>query len=150
MFNKIIMFLVVILPLVAFSAKPIVTQETEISPADITIDGQIDYYSNLYGADKQIVSKVIQCESKGNHSAVGDSGLSRGIGQFQKPTFINLSNKLGEELDYNSSHDQIKLMTWSIANGYGNNWTSYRAIQNGGSYSFYSSQLKKHFTVICK
>ena len=61
-----------------------------------------------------------------------------------------LSKKLGEELDFNSSHDQIKLLSWSIANGYGRNWTAWRAIQNGGTYSFYSNQLKKHFKVTCK
>lgn len=140
-----------LLPLVAIGAKPEVIQELEIiKPVELTVEEQINYYSKLYNTDSNLVSKVIQCESKGSNTAVGDGGLSRGIAQFQKPTFINLSNKLGEELDYTSSHDQIKLTVWSIANGYGRNWTAYRALMNGGTYSFYSNQLKQHFTVVCR
>ncbi|HAS92268.1 MAG TPA: hypothetical protein DCS12_08565 [Clostridiales bacterium] len=146
---KIIIAFVVLVPLLAL-AKPLETQMLEIIPSELSVAGQIEYYSNLYGADSKIVSKVIQCESRGNITAIGDSGKSFGIAQFQKPTFINLSNKLGEELDYYSSHDQIKLLSWSMANGYGRLWTAYRAIMNNGSYSFYSSQLNKHFTVSCR
>lgn len=150
MLKKILIGIVVILPLVAFAAKPIVTHDLEIKPSEMTVYGQIDYYSKLYNTNYDTVSKVIQCESKFNPNAVGDGGRSRGIGQFQEPTFNRLSRLMSEELDYNSQHDQIKLLTWSIANGHGREWTAYRCIMNGGSYSFYSSQLKKHFTVSCK
>lgn len=144
------MCVALIISLYASSTKVIADPLEIVSPADMTIEGQINYYSEIYDVDSGIINKVIQCESRGSQSAVGDSGLSRGIAQFQKPTFINLSNKLGEELDYNSSHDQIKLLVWSIANGYGSNWTAYRAIKNGGTYSFYSKQLGKSFTVKCQ
>ena len=137
-----------LVPLLAF-AKPLETQVLEIIPNELSIAGQVEYYSNLYGADSKIVSKVIQCESSGNVNAISDGNRSYGIA-IPKPTFMNLSNKLGEELDYYSSHDQIKLLSWSIANGFGKSWTAYRSIMNGGVYSFYSSQLNKHFTVSCR
>lgn len=143
---KTFLVLFVLVPLIAL-AKPQVTEELEVPKG---IEEQIEYYSTLYNVDSSLIKKVIECESDGDVSAVGDGGLSKGIGQFQKSTFLDLSNKMGEVLDYNSSHDQIKLMTWSIVNGYGRRWTAYRAIQNGGTYSFYSSQLKRHFTVSCR
>lgn len=146
--KKTILFCVVV-SLLAFSTK-VIAEPVEIKTPNLTIEQQITYFSELYRADTDIVEKVIQCESRGKVDAVGDSGRSIGIAQFQKPTFKMLSDKLGEELDFNSSHDQIKLLSWSIANGYGKNWTAYRAIQNGGTYSFYSNQLKKHFKVTCR
>ena len=146
---KIKILVCVVVSLLAFSTKAI-ADPVDIKTSDLTIEQQVTYFSELYGADTDIVEKVIQCESRGIVNAIGDSGRSIGIAQFQKPTFLMLSKKLGEELDFNSSHDQIKLLSWSIANGYGRNWTSYVAIKNGGTYSFYSNQLKRHFRVTCK
>lgn len=70
--------------------------------------------------------------------------------QYHKQSFENHAKLYGEELDYYSTYDQIKLGTWAIANGRGNEWTAYRAIKNGGTYSFYSKLLNKHFTAKCK
>lgn len=148
---KNIMLVCLLLPLVVLMPKPVIAEPAEIvSPAEMTIQGQIDYYSLLYNVDKNISSKVIQCESQYNVNAIGDGGRSMGIAQFQEPSFNRLSRLMGEELEYTSPHDQIKLMVWSIANGHGREWTAYRAIINGGTYSFYSKQLKKHFTVVCR
>ena len=139
-----------IFSLLGFPTKDEAEELEIVSPTTMTIQGQIDYYSLLYGVDRNLSSKVIQCESEGNINAVGDNGLSRGIAQFQEPSFNRLSKLMGEELNYNSPHDQIKLMIWSIANGHGREWTAYRAIMNGGTYSFYSKQLQKHFMVYCR
>jgi len=119
-----------------------------------TIDEQIEYFSELYGADSKVIKKVIECESGGNHKAVGDGGRSKGIAQIQGPTWKDLEQKFNleyaEDLNYMSRFDQLKLTTYSIANGEGRRWTAYRAIMNGGTYSFYSKQLQKHFKVTCK
>lgn len=111
---------------------------------------QIVYYAELNGLDTKVALAVARCESEFSNSAVGDSGRAKGIYQFHLETFNRHSKLKGEQLDYTSAHDQIKLATWSIANGYGNEWTTYRAIMNGGTYSFYSKLLKKHFTVHCE
>ena len=116
----------------------------------MSLPTQINYFADLYGVDSRVVSKVIDCESNGIHESVGDGGRSKGIGQFQEATFLRMEKKLGEDLNYNSSYDQVKLLTYAISQGWGREWTTYRAIQNGGKYSFYSKQLKKHFTVYCK
>lgn len=140
--------LFLLLPLVAF-AKPTITNELEIV-SELPLEKQVEFYTSVYGGNSDLNKRVIDCESQWNTKALGDGGRSYGIGQFQKPSFDNLSRLMGEELNYYSPHDQIKLLVWSIANGYGNQWTAYRAIKNGGKYSFYSNQLKKHFTVVCK
>ena len=145
--KNIIAFLLIVVPLVAF-AKPLTTKELEIK--ELSISMQIDYFAVLYGIDSSVVSKVIQCESEGKVTAMGDGGRSYGIAQFQKETFLRMEKKLGEDLNYDSAYDQIKLLSFAISEGWGNEWTTYRAIQNGGKYSFYSKQLKKHFTVICR
>lgn len=152
MFYKItIVFLLTAFVLTVFPQR-IVSKKLEIY--QLPLADQINYFANLYGVDSRLVSKVIECESDGQHEAVGDGGRSRGIGQFQKPTFESLEElyfkEYNEYLDYESEFDQIKLLTWSIANGHGRNWTAYRAIKNGGTYTFYSKQMKRWYTVYCK
>lgn len=116
-----------------------------------SVEGQIAYFSELYGGDAKIISKVMECESGGDHSVKGDGGRSTGIFQFQKETFNRISKAFGEKLDYNSKFDQIKLGTWALSNpDYAKEWTTYVAIQKGGKYSFYSRQMKRHYTVYCK
>lgn len=149
MYLKKIIALCLILPLVAF-AKPKLTEELEINPLDLSPEQQVTYFSNLYGGDSRVALSVMKCESSGSHSAKGDGGRSNGIFQFQKSTFERMEKDFGEDLNYTSRYDQIKLASWAIANPkYQNEWTAYRAIENGGKYSFYSSQMKKHYTVYC-
>lgn len=130
------------------STTKVIAEPLEI--VDTPIEYQIAYFSASYGGDSNLILSVMQCESQGNHKAIGDGGRSNGIFQFQKPTFLSLEKKFGQDLNYESQFDQMKLATWAISNGYGNNWTAYRAIKNGGKYSFYSSQMGRHYTVYCK
>lgn len=149
LYNKILTCL--ILPLVVLFTKPVIAEPIEIvKPINLTIEQQIDYFSDLYGTDSNLIKKVMECESNGDHSNISDGGRSKGIFQFQKPTFLWMEKEFGEDLNYESQFDQIKLATWAIANGYGSNWTAWRAIQNGGTYSFYSNQLHRSFKVTCK
>lgn len=134
----------------------ILPQRSALAELEITEQSyakQINYFAKLYGADSSLVKRVIDNESDGKHNKCGDNGLSCGIGQIQKTTWIDLEQKYNEvfkeDLNYTSQFDQLKLTTWSIANGYGNRWTAYRCIKNGGTYSFWSSQLQKQFTVTC-
>lgn len=141
-----------ILSVVFIAPSQIVSQELQIEA--MPLSAQIDHFAKLYGTDGSVVKKVIECESNGKQTAVGDGGRSIGIAQFQKPTWINLESlyfkEYNEHLNYESQIDQVKLLTYSIANGHGSNWTAYRAIMNGGKYSFYSNQMKRHYVVYCK
>jgi len=150
MLIKKIIVLGLILPLVVF-AKPKLTEELHINPLDLDPQQQVVYFSNLYGGNPDIALKVMDCESSGSHSAKGDGGRSNGIFQFQKSSFERMEKDFGEDLNYTSQYDQIKLASYALASKkYQNEWTSFRAIMNGGKYSFYSSQMKRHYTIYCK
>lgn len=148
MFKYITIALVLTVSLLGLFPQRLVSQELKISELPVAM--QVNHFAKIYGVDGSIVNKVIKCESEGFHGAVGDGGRSRGIAQFQKSTFERMEKKLGEDLNYESSYDQIKLLTYAISQGWGNEWTAYVAIKKGGKYSFYSKQLKKHFVVYCK
>lgn len=138
--------------LLGFPTKDMASELEIKTPLVITenyIQEQIDYFSQLNGVDSKLISKVVECESQYNHNASGDGNRAYGIFQYHKASFERHAKLYGEELDYYSVYDQVKLGTWSIANGMGNEWTAYRAITNGGTYSFYSKLLQKHFVVRC-
>lgn len=109
-----------------------------------------DHYASISQGESRYTSAVIACESRYEVAIKGDGGRALGVGQFHKPTFERLSKLMGEELDYYSYYDQTKLLAWSLDNGYGSNWTTYRAIKNGGTYSFYSKLLGKNYTSVCR
>lgn len=143
--------------------------DADIPPKELTIEetmvkysveDTIIKYAEEFGASAIELLSVSNCESKFNPNIKGDykNGVYLALGEFQihKPTFIGWEklyfNATGEHLDYYSSHDRVKLTAWIWVNHpeYKWSWTSYRALMNGGTYSFYSSLLGKHFTVHCK
>ena len=149
MLAKATIFLLFTVSLLGFYPQRIVSEEVKISEQSIIM--QIDYFADLYGVDSNLVQKIVQCESKGNKNAKGDFNKANGIAQFWEETFNRMSKILGEKLDYNSSYDQIKLLSFAMSKpDLAREWTSYRAIKNGGSYTFYSKQYKKTLTVYCK
>lgn len=141
-------FASLLLPLLLLSSQPVIAEPIKISE-DLPIEKQVELFTLVYGGDVELNKKVIKCESGWNVKANGDGGISLGIAQFQLESFNRMSKAFGEKLDYYSSYDQLKLFVWAMNNGYAREWTAYRAIKNGGTYSFYSNQLKKHFTVKC-
>lgn len=112
------------------SAPSIPLQEQ--TPAEI-----IRYFTSLYGSDYDLVMSVLSCES-GFRMVEGDGGRSYGHAQYFLETFTRHSKALGETLNYESSFDQLKLISFSFSHSeaYRREWTTYRAIQNGGTYIF--------------
>lgn len=126
-------------------------EEIKINPLELTPEQQVVYFSNLYGGDPTVALRVMECESGGNHKTVSDGGRSNGIYQFQKSTFERMEREFGEDLNYSSQFDQIKLGTWALAQDkYQNEWTAFVAIKRGGKYSFYSRQMDRNYTIYCK
>lgn len=107
-------------------------------------------YANLYGASSTELIKVVRCESGFQDGIVGDSGRSIGVAQFARGTFTQYSKQLGEKLDYNSSYDQLKLMSYMFSINKADHWTAHRALKNGGEYTFYSSFEQRWITSYCK
>jgi hypothetical protein len=110
----------------------------------------VRHFTNLYGSDYDLVMSVLFCES--NFRMVpGDGGKSYGHAQYFKETFTRHSKALGEDLNYESSFDQLKLISfdYSYSEAYRKEWTTYRAIQNGGTYIFTDRNGITH-TVKCQ
>ena len=130
--------------------------EAEVEVKPMSTQEMITLYSNEYGVDKNLIYSVMMCESGGIH-VIGDSGKAVGQFQFWNETWERYSRKFNQEFgtnekfDKNSLHDQIKLASWvfSLGEDARREWTTYRSIQNGGIYKFYSSSLKKHSVVKC-
>lgn len=146
--TKTIVCLCMMISLLGFPAK-VISEPLKISE-ELPLEKQVELFTLVYGGDAELNKKVIRCESGWDVKADGDGGISLGVAQFQLESFNRMSKAFGEKLDYNSSYDQLKLFVWAMNNGYAREWTAYRAIKNGGTYSFYSKQLGRHFTVYCK
>jgi len=107
-------------------------------------------YANQYSVPREDLEAVFRCESNSNHEIKpGDKGLSFGGFQIQKETFADLEKKMGEDLDIESLEDQTKMTAFAISTGEGKRWTSYVALKNGGTYTFYSRVWGKTMTVHC-
>lgn len=121
----------------------------------MTIPQIIEEVSPMFGQDPKLISKITYCESKFK-VVVHDGGHGKGVTGIHKKTFnlwlVKYKKENNETLDYNSSYDQLKMMAYAFSKGdsYRNQWTTYVAYKNGGTYSFYSKLLKKNFTVKCK
>lgn len=93
----------------------------------------VDYYADKYSVSRQLMHKVVACESSYNVKAVNwnDSHKlsqgSHGVGQFSKETFIGFAKKMNKEYDdpYNPNQ-ALDVMSWAISNGYGNHWSCFR------------------------
>lgn len=118
--------------------------------ADYSIQELTEYFANYYGANYRDLYSTMMCES-GGKSKPGDNGHANGVMQIHKPTFERWEKQMGEDLNYDSTFDQIKVSAWAFAQGesYRDDWTMYVALKNGGTYSFYSKLLQRHFTVHC-
>lgn len=117
---------------------------------DQPIENIVTYFSDQNKIDPKLALSVMSCESGGSQNVTSDHGLSHGVFQIQKETWIRFTKEMGETLDYDSPYDQAKVATWAFAHDHGPEWTTYVAIMNGGSYTFYSHIEHRKITVHCK
>jgi len=152
--KKIILTVLLCLPLLTLQAKtinaPILTVQ-EYSVQEYSVQELAKYFADYYGADYKEFYSTGWCESGWNPEAQGDEKRANNVLQIHEPTFNQWAKEMGEELDYNSTYDHIKVGAWAFSQGesYRRAWTAYRALKNGGTYSFYSKLLNKHYTVHC-
>ena len=73
--------------------------------------------------DRAKFRRLIVCESRGKHEAVGDNGTSFGILQFKNATFAHFSRKYGmTDADIENPYHQIDLAVRMISNGRLGHW----------------------------
>lgn len=130
-------------------------QPAVVSYEKMTVDEMISGTAPRWKQDPALISKISYCESH-HLVAVHDGGYGKGVTGIHANTFERwlsaYKKENGETLNYDSTYDQLKMMAWAFSKGdsYRNQWTTYVAYTNGGTYSFYSKLLKGHFTVHCK
>lgn len=129
--------------------------QVQEKPVYVTVDEIIEDVAPRFGQDPKLISKISYCESK--HQVVShDGGRAVNVTGIHNTTFDqwlkNYEKEQGETLDKHSTYDQVKMMSWAFSKGdkYRNQWTTYVAYKNGGTYTFYSKLLKGTFTARCK
>ncbi|MGV8131681.1 MAG: transglycosylase SLT domain-containing protein [Candidatus Pacearchaeota archaeon] len=93
----------------------------------------VDFYADKWGIDKELLHKVVKCESSYRPDAVNWSDShklsegSHGIAQFSKETFKHYGKDIGLENGdpYNPS-EALDVMGYMISIGQGKHWTCYR------------------------
>jgi hypothetical protein len=120
-----------------------------------TVDEIINEVAPLFNQDPKLISKISFCES--SHKIQShDGGKGFNVTGIHNITFNywlkQYQKEINENLNINSTYDQIKVMSWAFSKGdrYRNQWTTYVALKNGGTYTFYSKMLGKNFTARCK
>ncbi len=143
------------------------TDSTYIPPAPIvvipleeqSVKEVIEHYAVIYNQDPNLLLSVGDCESqntkdkKGDWSTKQQKYLAWGAFQTHRGTFDKWKVEMGEPtLNYYNWVDQIKVSVWAFSKGetYRDDWTTYRAIIRGGTYSFYSKVLQGNYTIYCK
>lgn len=139
----------------AFSVQKLYAQAPDLPPEAVTPT----FSETLADLAKQndvslaLLKAVMRCESGGNQSVIGDNGRAVGIFQYHKGTFESFAKEMGDtSLKRESEFDQATVTAWAFAQGetYRRHWTTYRAIKNGGTYTFYSKQAQRTYVVKCK
>lgn len=92
-----------------------------------TLQQTAQMYASQYDVSFPLMNCVITAESKWNPLAVGDHGLANNIVQFHKATFDRWSGEMGESLNYNSSSDQLLVMSYAFSKGksYEDAWSTF-------------------------
>ena len=87
------------------------------------IKSMVDYYADKYGVSRQLMQKVVYCESSYNYKAVGDNGRSFGLSQIHQPSHPTITYEESTNPKF-----ALDFMASNISEGKGNMWTCYRQL----------------------
>jgi len=99
----------------------VMVQKTEWTVEEIK--SMVDYYADKYGVSRQLMQKVVNCESSYNYKAVGDGGKSFGLSQIHNPSHPSITYKQSTNPDF-----ALDFMASNISKGKGSMWTCYRQL----------------------
>lgn len=110
--RKLFKNLIVILGLVITLSVPVMAEAPIKVVKTLSVQETISYYAEQYNVSESELLKVAKCESSYRSHIYGDGTRAFGPFQYHKPTFIAFSKLKGEQLDYYSYNDQVKLTAW--------------------------------------
>lgn len=141
------------LAMVFFPLKRSKAEAPTMELKDMPIQTIITHYAKEYDVSVPVALAVARCESQFGKLPDGDGGKAKGLWQYWDDTwhrhYKEFYKETGIELIKGNQKDDTQLAMWAFSKGKATEWTTYVSLMNGGTYSFYSKQLKKHFTVKC-
>lgn len=95
------------------------------SPAVATtsIPTMIERFSDFYGVNREVMSRVIKCESGYNPNAEGDHGTSFGLSQIHLPAHPDITKEQALDPEF-----AIKFMAKEMSQGNSWKWTCWKMI----------------------
>ncbi len=105
-------------------SHPIDLSNIALSAPQASLSDLIDLYAEKYEIDKNILHKVIKCESGYKINAVGDGGNSFGLVQIHLPSHPEITKE--QALD---KFFAIDYLARKISEGKGKMWTCFRMIK---------------------
>lgn len=78
-------------------------------------------YADRYKVSREVVRKVVQCESSYNIKAIGDGGTSYGLVQIHLPAWKNITKEDAFNPDF-----AFDFLAKKISEGQGYHWTCFR------------------------
>lgn len=131
------MLSVIFVPL-SLLGQPQITDDyinKQISWDEIPIKEIIKCIAPAYGQDSKLIDRVVFEESSYNTIANHDGGQGKGVTGLHKTTFDwwypKYLKETGENLNYESNLDQLKLMSWAFSKGesYRMAWSTYKKLK---------------------
>lgn len=98
--------------------------ETQYAITEASLGGKIDYYSELYKVDSNLIRKIIKCESGNKPNAVGDHGNSFGLSQIYLPAHPTITKEMALDTDF-----AIDFLAKNLSQGKGKLWTCYAKVK---------------------
>lgn len=129
-------------------------QEKVIILEELTPKELLTYFADQYKTSAEDLIKVAMCESgfnEGAHNKEDPNGGSFSFMQFQLPTFNQYAKKINiENHNIENKVHVAQVSSYMFSIGEGKQWTTYRALKNGGEYTFFYKPKNKYITVYCK
>jgi hypothetical protein len=111
------------------------------------------YFALRYETDPIPLLKTAWCESKhqmNRHNTTDPNGGSKGGLQFQQRTFDTYAKRIDiQNPDIWNKVHQAETGAYMFSIGEAKQWTTYMAIVNGGSYTFWYAPINDYYTVYC-
>lgn len=113
----------------------------------------LGFFAKEYNIDPVPLKKTAWCESHydmSKHNGTDPNGGSFGGLQYQKRTFYTYAKLAGiENPDIHNKVHQAKTGAYMFSIGEAKQWTTWRALMNGGSYTFFYKPINDYYTVYC-
>lgn len=98
---------------------------SEVVIIERTLEDKVGFYANKYNVSSEVMLKVIDCESRGVETAVGDGGDSHGLVQIHLPSWPEITQEQAINPGF-----ALDFMAKRFSEGRYSLWSCYRKLYN--------------------